>query len=120
MAHVGAPLLSRKCETGRGSGSGPTRCPSRCGVVRGTLGVLEDGRLSDCYAIDVLQERIDRGAAPCCICSNHAIRAEVGSHFLLGMLLEVLHRLVDGRGPGPFGTGVPNAQDSRGPDVIAL
>ncbi len=59
-------------------------------------------------------------AAPAAYAARPPIRAEARTRLSFRLFLEVVHRLLDNRGTGAFGDGVPGAQDSRRPRVVAF
>src|SRR5262245_56614114 len=70
--------------------------------------------------IDVLQQRIDGGTAPGCIGTVPPIRAEPCTRLPFGLVSQVMHRLVDNRDACARGDGLPVAQDTRRPSIVAL
>jgi hypothetical protein len=66
-------------------------------------------------AVNVIQQCIDRSAAPCRIRLGPPIGAEASTHLSFGLVSEVVHRGVDKRDAGAFGDGVPSAQNPRRP-----
>src|SRR5262249_10365903 len=71
-------------------------------------------------AVDVLQQRLDRGAASDRVGLRPSIGAQAGACVPFGSFPEVAHGSVDDRDPGAFGDGVPDPQDPRRPFVVAL
>ncbi len=70
--------------------------------------------------LDVLQQRLDRGAAARLIGPSPTLLAEAGARISFGVLSEIVHRGIDNRDPCTFNDGVSGAQDPRRPCVVTL
>src|SRR5688572_30401708 len=71
-------------------------------------------------AIDVRQQRVDRGLAPCGIRTGPLRVAETATGLSLRELSETENRFVNDDGSGAFRDGVPGSQNPRRPSVVAL
>ena len=82
------------------------RCTSLCSCVDGV--------------IDILQQRIDRGGAPCRIRLGPPIRAEACTRLAFRLFTEVVHLGIDNRDPVLSMTASRAPQNPRRPCVVAL
>ena len=63
------------------------------------------------WAIDVFQQRIDRGLAPCRIRLSPPVRAEPGTRLPFRLFSEIVHPGTDESDTCVFNRGVPGARN---------
>src|SRR6478672_1348135 len=93
------------------------RCDPKS-TLRDPGSVVRESTLSN-GAIDVLDQRIDRGHAPGRIGALPAIGAKASAHLRLRPISKIVHRLVDDCRARAFSDGVPDTQDPSAPRIIA-